>query len=35
MPITLATHAVLAGELKPSDAAAVLMARKPQPEIRF
>jgi glycerol-3-phosphate dehydrogenase (NAD(P)+) len=35
MPITLATHAVLAGELKPSDASAVLMARKPQPEIRF
>jgi glycerol-3-phosphate dehydrogenase (NAD(P)+) len=35
MPITMTTHAVLAGELKAADAAAVLMARKPQPEIRF
>ncbi|MDA0676574.1 MAG: NAD(P)-dependent glycerol-3-phosphate dehydrogenase [Chloroflexi bacterium] len=35
MPIAMATHAVLSGELKPEDAAAILMARKPQPEIRF
>jgi glycerol-3-phosphate dehydrogenase (NAD(P)+) len=35
MPITMATHAVLSGKLKPEDAAAILMARKPQPEIRF
>jgi glycerol-3-phosphate dehydrogenase (NAD(P)+) len=35
MPITMATEAVISGKLKPEDAAAVLMARKPQPEIRF
>lgn len=35
MPIALATHAVLSGSLKPEQAAAALMTRKPQPEVRY
>ena len=35
MPIALATHGVLSGKLKPEDAASVLLARKPQPEVRY
>ena len=35
MPITLATNDVLEGRLRAEDAAAVLLARKPQPEIRY
>jgi glycerol-3-phosphate dehydrogenase (NAD(P)+) len=35
MPIALATHGVLSGSLKPEEAVSVLMARKPQPEVRY
>lgn len=35
MPIALATNDVLEGRLRPEDAAAVLLARKPQPEVRY
>ena len=35
MPIALATHGVLSGRLKPEDAASGLLARKPQPEVRY
>ncbi len=35
MPIAVATNDVLEGRLKAQDAAAVLLARKPQPEVRY
>lgn len=35
MPIALATQGVLSGSLKPEEAGAVLLARKPQPEVRY
>ncbi len=35
MPITLATNDVFEGRLKPEEAASVLLARKPQPEVRY
>lgn len=35
MPIALATNEVLEGRLRPEDAAAVLLSRKPQPEVRY
>lgn len=35
MPIALATHEVLSGSMRPEEAAAVLMTRRPQPEVRY
>ncbi len=35
MPIARATHEVLEGRLRAEDAAGVLLARKPQPEVRY
>ncbi len=35
MPIALATNEVFEGRLKPEDAAGVLLARRPQPEVRY